>query len=231
MRTSIFMKYVGMPERFNEDLKFLWDVPDNQRKAIFPYIAEIYKTETPADREIALDKAIKEVAGNAEDNLRIINLLLFIYSSWNPLQDTPSNFVKDLDDLHLLPIEKREDAMAFLLEFFSIIEADNTRRLKKMFAGSVLPSFIGVDTIVDFRSIIKQPYGSTLDDRIENYNPECLDFIPIVLIQIERDTLSPKTFEFQCEEDDLDMLINSLQAAKKDLEASKNALFERRDTM
>ncbi len=225
------MKYAGLPDRFKEDLQFLWEVPDHQRKAILPHIAEIYKAETSADREIVLDRVMKEVGGNVEDNLRIINLLLFIYSSWNPVQDTPSNFVKDLDDLHLLPVKERDEAMAFLLEFFSIIEADNTRRLKKMFAGSVLPSFIGVETSVDFRSVIKQPYGSTLDKRIENYNPECLDFIPIVLIQIERDTLSPKIFEFQCEEEDLDMLIMSLQATKKDLEASKKALFERKDTI
>lgn len=230
MRTSIFMGYVSLPDRFKEDLMFLWDFSDNQRRAFLPYIADIYKTETSADRQIVVEKALKEIGGNAEENLKIINLLLYIYSSWNPMQDTPSNFVKDLEDLHLLPVEKRDETLAFILEFFSIIEADNNRRLKKIFAGSVLPSYVGIETIVDFRSIIKQPYDSIIGRNIEDYNPECVDFIPIILIKLERDA-SPKTFEFQCEENDLDTLIESLQAVKKDLEVSKNTLFERRDTI
>lgn len=228
MRTSIFTGYASLPDRFKEDLMFLWDFPDYQRRAFLPYIADIYKTETPADRQIAVEKALKEIGGNAEENLKTINLLLYIYSSWNPIQDTPSNFVKDLEELHLLPDENRDETLAFLLEFFSIIEADNTRRLKKIFAGSVIPSFIGIETIVDFRSIIKQPYDSIIGRDIEDYNPECVDFIPVILIRIERD-VSPKRFEFQCEENELDTLIESLQAVKKDLEVSKNKLFERRD--
>ncbi len=231
MRTSIFMNYSRLSKSFKEDLEFLWNFPEMERRSILPYLTEIYKTETEADHEIALDKAIKEIGGNAEENLRIIKSLLYIYSSWNPVHDTPSNFVKDLEDLHLIPVDKREDALAFLLEFFSIVEADNARRLKKASAGMILPSFIGLHAIVDFRPIIKQPFGTTLNNRVENYNPECMDFIPIFIVQIERDTLQPETFEFQCEEDDLDKMINSLQAVKKDLEISKKALFERRDNV
>lgn len=225
------MNYVKLPERFEEDLAFLCDFPDNQRRAFLPFIADIYKAETPADRQIAIDKALKEIGGNAEENLKIINLLLYIYSSWNPTQDTPSNFVKDIDDLHMLPVEKRDETMAFLLEFFSIVEADNPRRLGKLFATTLLPSFISIETIVDFRSIIKQPYATIIGRNIKDYNPECVDFIPVILIKLERDSISPKTFEFQCEEEHVNILIESLQAAKKDLEVSKNALFERRDTI
>jgi hypothetical protein len=224
------MGYASLPDRFKEDLTFLWDFPDNQRRAFLPYIANIYKTETPADRQIAIEKALKEIGGNADENLTIINLLLYIYSSWDPMRDIPSNFIRDLEDLHLLPVEKRDETLAFLLEFFSIIEADNTRRLKKIFAGTLLPSYVGIETIVDFRPIIKQPYDSIIDRKIEDYNPECVDFIPIILIKLERD-LSPKTFEFQCEEHEIDILIESLQAVKKDLEVSKNTLFERRDAV
>jgi len=222
------MNYSSLSESFKEDIEFLWGTPENENKAILPYLTEIFKTETEADHEIALDKAIKEIGGNTEENLRIIKLLLYIYKEWNPIQDTPSNFVKDLEDLHLIPVEKREQALAFLLEFFSIIEADNARRLKKVHAGMILPSYIGLHAIVDFRPVIKQPFGSTLNNRVENYNPECVDFIPIFIVQIERDAM-PRTIEFQCEENDLDKMINALQAAKKDLETSKNSLFERRD--
>jgi len=225
------LDYSDLTESFKENLEFLWEFPEEGRKAILPYLTEIFKTETKAEREIALDKAIKEIGGNTEKNLRIIELLLQIYSSWNPIQDTPSNFVKDLEDLHFIPIEKRDDVLAFLLEFFSIVEADNSRRLKKIHAGMILPSFIGFHSIVEFRPIIKKPFGTSLNNRIENYNPECIDFIPVFIVQIERDDVQPRTFEFQCEESDIDKMINTLQAVKKDLETSKNSLFERRDTV
>ncbi len=160
------MNYSSLSESFKDDLEFLWNFPEKERRAILPYLTEIYKTETEADHEIALDKTIKEIGGNAEENLRIIRFLLYIYRSWNPVQDTPANFVKDLEDLHMIPVEKREDVLEFLLEFFSIIEADNPRRLKKAHAGMILPSFIGLHAIVEFRPIIKQPFGSTLNTSI-----------------------------------------------------------------
>ena len=230
MRTSFFMNYLELPQRFEEDLVLLWDLPADQRRAYLPYITGIYKTETPADRQIAIDKALEEIGGNADENLKIINLLLYIYSSWNPTRDTPSNFVKDIDELHMFPVEKRDEIMEFLLEFFSIVEADNPRRLEQFFAESLLPSFTHIQTIVDFRSIIKQPYSTIIGRNIKDYNPNCVDFVPVILIKLERDSTFPETFEFQCTEKDVNTLIESLQAAKKDLEASKIALFERRDT-
>ena len=222
------MNYGNLPEEFEKDLVFLWGFPDDIRRAFLPLIADIFKAETLADRQIVIDKALEEIGGNAEENLKIINLLLFIYQSWNPTQDTPSNFVKDIEDLHLLPVERRAETMAFLLEFFSILEEDNPRRLKKFFARAVLPSFTSIETIIDFRSIIKRPYVSIVGRNIKDYNPECMDFTPIILIKLERDS-TPETFEFQCEEKEVNILIETLQAAKKDLEVSKNTLFERRD--
>jgi len=229
MRTSIFTKYAKLRKEFKEDIQFLWTLPNDQRKAIIPFINELYKAETSSEWEIAVERALSEIEGSSEENLRMINILIYIYKEWNPTSDTPSNFLKDLDELHLIHEDKREDVESFLLEFFSIVESDNLRRLQKSYAGALLPSFIGIQSMVDFRPIFKNPYGSGIDYNIENYHPDFIDFIPIILVKIERDKSFPQKFEFQVEEKHIDIIINTLKAAKKDLETSKLALFERRD--
>ncbi len=229
MRTSIFTKYAKLKNEFKEDIQFLWNLPNEQRKAIIPFIKELYKAETEVEWETAVERALSEIEGSSEENLRMINILIYIYREWNPISDTPSNFLKDLEELHLIPEEKKEDVKSYLLEFFSIVETDNLRRLQKIYAGALLPSFKAIQSIVDFRPIFKNPYGSNLDYNIENYHPNFIDFIPIILVKIERDNSFPQMFEFQVEEKHLDEIINILKAAKKDLETSKLALFERRD--
>lgn len=229
MRTSIFTKYARLKKEFKEDIQFLWNLPNDQRKAIIPYLNKLYKAETDAEWEIAVERALSGIEGSSEENLRMIHILIYIYREWNPISDTPSNFLRDLEELHLIQEENRKDVESFLLEFFSIVESDNLRRLQKIYAGALLPSFNGIQFIVDFRPIFKNPYGSGMDHNIENYHPDFIDFIPIILVKIERDNSFPQMFEFQVEEKHIDVIIDTLKAAKKDLETSKLALFERRD--
>jgi hypothetical protein len=62
---------------------------------------------------------------------------------------------------------------------------------------------------------------SGVDVKVEDYKPECIGFVPVMIIKIRRDDGEPKTFEFQCDEDSLKSMINTLQSAIKDLEAAK----------
>jgi hypothetical protein len=63
--------------------------------------------------------------------------------------------LKNLRELSLVPSAATETEVCFLAEFLGEIQAGNRRRLEKAFATSVLPSLVGVKTVVDFRAVRK----------------------------------------------------------------------------
>jgi hypothetical protein len=224
MRTNIFNKFAQLSKEFCEHIELLWELTSEQRKAIIPHVSLVYRTQTIGEKEAATEDAVKSIGGNAANILKLLTLLLYVYGEWNPIFDTPEDFVRDLRDLGLIPEDKAEAAGDFWIEFLSEVQSDNTRRLEKMYASSLLPSYKGCSTLVDFRAVIRNPYGSKPDEKIDDYQPRCVSYVPIVLIQIFRDAGEPRKVEFQCEESDLQLLIRTLEASLKDLEAARFAL-------
>lgn len=202
----------------------LWQLQTEVRKGLIPHIQKVVKAQTVREREAATDAAVKELGANPVEVLRAIKLLRYIYSEWNPVHDTLQTFLTDLSELQFIPQEKAEEAKSFLLDFLSEVEKDNTYRLEKMFADALLPSFKKCSTVVDLRAVIRNPYGSALENKIGDYEPTCIGFAPVIVVQLYRDICDPESFLFQCQENALQNLIDSLSAALKDLKAAKRSL-------
>ena len=190
--------------------------------------SQLSKAETTGEGKVITDKAVSEVAGQSAVLLRSLKLLQHISDEWNPSADTPENFLRDLTELGLAPSTK---ARKFLLDLLTEVERDNLRRLEKDYANALLPSYIGTYTVVDFRAVVQRPFGSGLQDKIEEYEPGILSFVPVVVVRIRRDSGDPMTFEFQCEERPLRRLPDALEAALKDLEAAKLSFPRQEDLL
>jgi hypothetical protein len=224
MRTSIFNKYADLPKEFREDLETLWSLPRKDRDALIPHVSAIYRTSTVGEKKVAMDKAVTGIGGNAAHLLRALKFLLYVHGEWNPVLDTPEGFIKDLAELRLIPSAKAKEAKEFFVDFLGEVQKDNQRRLEKMHASSVLASYVGCTTLVDFRAVIDKPYGTGLDDNLKNYNPTCVSFVPVILVKIRTDSGNPDCLAFQCQEDVLGSFIEELQAALKDLRAARKSL-------
>ena len=224
MRTSIFNSFADLPQEFKDNFITLWDLKEKQRSALIPFAAQLAKAETTSDTKRVTDKAITEIGGNAPDVLTALKLLYFISKQWNPINDTPENFIRDLSELSLIPTDRMDEAKRFLLDFFGELQKDNSRRLQKLYATRILPSFLGVETLIDFRAIIERPFGAGIDDRVEDYEPRCVGFVPVVILALQCDSGDPSTFEFQCEPEDLRLIMNRLEASLKELESAKSSL-------
>lgn len=224
MRTSIFSNFTDLSKEFRDDFDVLWQLPAEARKGLIPQIPKVVKTRTTGEQKSATNAAVEESGANPADVFRAIRILLYIYSEWNPLHDTPQTFLTDLGELQLVPQEKAEEAKSFLLDFLAEVEKDNDYRLEKSFAESLLPTFKQCATVIDLRAVIRNPYGSAFENKIQEYEPTCIGFAPVVVVRLSRDTSDAKSFLFQCEEDALQNLIDSLSAALKDLKAAKRSL-------
>ena len=191
MRTSIFMNFANRPKEFREDFETLWSLPDEDRAALIPYVSQLSKAETTGEGKAITDKAVSEIGGQSAVLLRSLKLLEYISDEWNPSADTPENFLRDLTELGLVPSTK---ARKFLFDLLTEVERDNLRRLEKDYANALLPSYVGTYTVVDFRAVVQRPFGSGLQDKIEEYEPGILSFVPVVVVRIRRDSGDPVTF-------------------------------------
>ena len=224
MRTSIFTSFPDLPKDFKEDFERLWALPEEQRSALIQYVTELARAETIGDTKRITDRASNEIGGDIPDVLRSLKLLRFISRQWNPVNDTPENFLRDLSELALVPSDRLDEAKRFLLDFLSELQKDNYRRLQKIYANGILPSLAGIEALIDFRAIIERPFGAGVDDKLEDYEPRCVGFVPVVIIGLTRDSGDPSTFQFQCEPEDLRILLNRLEATLKELESAKSSL-------
>ena len=226
MRTSIFNNFADLPKEFREDVQRLWQMPKQVRLKLISHAANVAKARTSNDRKLATDEATQGTKQSPADLLKVLKLLLYVYEAWNPIRDSPESFQKDLADLGLIPVKKKAECKLFLDNFLAQVAKDNTYRLEKMFAVSLLPSYQSCATLVDMRTVIRNPFGAGLKDKLAEYEPQCVGFVPVVLVKINRDSGDPPSFSFQCEEDALERMIEILQATLKDLQAAKGSLQE-----
>ena len=224
MRTSIFNNFADLPKEFREDFHRLWQMPKQVRLKLISHVASVAKARTSSERKLATDAATQGTKQSPADLLRVLKLLLYVYEAWNPIHDTSESFQRDLIDLGLVPEGKTGEAKLFLADFLAQVGKDNAYRLEKMFAASLLPCYRSCNTLVDMRAVIQNPFGAGLEDKLEEYEPLCVGFVPVVVVKISRDMGDPVSLEFQCEEDALKDMIETLQASLKDLKAAKGVL-------
>ena len=223
MRTNIFRSFTSLDKDFREYFDTLWQLSEEQRLALIPRFFAISKAETSVEIQELTEKAVSEIEGDIPKLLKALDALRYILRNWDPRFDTPENFFQDINELKLIPPDKAEEGKTFLLALLDGLQQDNIRRLNKMCANSLLPNIVSVVSVIDFRAVFDTVYYIT-KDTVENYNPKCVGFVPVVIIKFTRSESEPKTFEFQCEPNDLKLVISQLQAALKELENAQSSL-------
>ncbi len=94
------------------------------------------------------------------------------------------------------------------------LEAEIRRRRA---AGGVLPVLKSFGITVEVRAVRKDIFR--WGTPIEAYQPQVIDTTMVASINVGVSEGTPDDFYFQANEDDIDYLINSLKAAKKDMKA------------
>jgi len=181
------------------------------------------QADTRGQAKDAVERAVSDVAADEATILKVLNVLTYIASEWNPVNDTPQSLLDDMRKLSLLPEQKKEEAERFMLDFLSALQKDSLRRLKEMFANSVAPNYRSATAVVDFRPVIDRPFGVGLDDKLEDYRPRCVAWVPIALVQFRYTDGESRSVTFQCGERDLRRIIDILEAALRDMRAARES--------
>ncbi len=223
MRTTLFNKYASLSDDFRKDLDAVWSLPEEQRDALIEPVTELVRAQTKGEYKQVLERTVANVGGDEGTLLKSLNVLRYLAKQWNPARDTPEGFLEDIKKLSFVPSDKESEAGRFLLTFLSALQSDNVRRMREMFAHSSVPNFIVAAPIVDVRPVFDAPFGTGLGDRLEDYRPNLLSWVPVVLVKIDTDEDNAQIL-FQCQEAPLRRLIETLQASLIELEVASKEL-------
>ena len=224
MRSAIFKSFADLPKEFTDDLRMLWSLSQEQREGLIPAALELLRADTSHDHDTALEQSVANLGGEEAELLKALKAVFFICRNWVPFEDTPEAFIADLKSLRLLPEEGQAASVSFLLELLSALQEDNVRRMQKRYADATLPSYVGMSAVVDIRPVFAQPFGTRGHTKVEYYTPDFIGWVPVILVNMQRDTGLATSFEFQCDEDGARRMVGFLQAALKDLQAAKGQI-------
>lgn len=219
MRSQLFRGYVALKPKFREDLSLLWDLSPDQRETILARIQAVFVADVERDRLTATESLVADLGGDAGKCLTAVSVLGFLHEQWDVAMDNAEQMMSDLLDLELIP--ETDEAVTFMRRFAALLETDARGRKGRAVAASVLRNLVRLDTVVDHRAVIEgEPYSWT-DPKVEDYQPVVQELVAVAILRI---VLSGEGEDavFQCEEEDLQMLIRKLGATQKELEALKS---------
>ncbi len=156
------------------------------------------------------------------NDLKIINVLEFFSNRWVYKRDTAEGVLQDFLDLKIFPNnEQRDKSIKFLHDFFIFLESDRNRRIDRIQQQILLPGLMSISSVIDYRTVIESDFDWILDDASE-YKPEINRTVPVIILKLNLDDLDPVIF--QCDNNDLENMINKLIAVKRELDASEKIL-------
>lgn len=223
LKSWLFRDAAAVKKEFHEHLMIVWDLSPSIQGKLLRHLPGIVQARIERETAILQQAAVKSVGGDAEKVLKAISLMRFFAAQWDPFRDSAAEVLEDIKNLGLLPKDskKKESANKFLQKYFAFLEEDAQRRRKKVFAGSTLPSLQGFDAVIDHRVVVESDFDWQKDDPAK-YKPSCSTTVPVIIVRIKRDEGDPLIF--QCEPEDLEMLVRQFQATLKEYQKSKSLL-------
>jgi hypothetical protein len=149
---------------------------------------------------------------------------LSLFTDKETADEKPASLVEDMVNLKLLTALEGKKVLPILevLKNEGAPELKKLRRLRE-FSQGVLPSFRSIGTTVELRSIVPDPYK--LGDEVSKYQPKSEGLIPIASITLSAtpgaDERECTRICFQCDEEELQWVIDKLEATKMDLSLAK----------
>jgi len=210
-------------EGFIQDLKSLMKFDPADQKEIAKAAADVDLARTGSDEMRVIESLEERTGRRAVDLVRPLRFGRFLLKSLDKdtpsvREDTPEMWADDLVALKIVSGEQKarflECATFVRNEIFPYYEKEG-RRVR--FEGGAFPSFNSFASTVELRGVTIPRFK--FDDALDKYKPKVEGVIGVASILIGVDSGTPEKFCFQVTGENLNKLIDQLQATKKDLEA------------
>lgn len=199
------------------------------RKTCLATLSDMRNVRTSAEKNRLLDSLSASDPGQRaviEHSLSVLSFLVDALSSDKFPADDHVHWADDLETFGWLNSDSRPIFESLLEELtkdhLSELQAQDRRRRAE---GGVLPVFSKLGITVEARAVWKERYkwGMPLEGD-GAYNPEMVGTAMIASVHIGVDEGFPEDFYFQMDEEDIDAIVSSLVAAKKEMIAIRQYL-------
>ena len=223
LHSRLFREAATLKKEFFDHLSNVWNLPPPKYTILLQHLPRIIQAVTSQERQVQVQEAVEALDGDAQKAIQAINVLQYFAAQWNPFHDSVEGVLKDVHKLDLFPKElvKKKSAEDFFKKYFEFLEKDSARRRKLEFASRALPCLKAVSCVIDYRVVVESVFDWQKDNPVK-YKPSCVATVPVFIVCIKRDEGDP--IIFQCEPEDMEMLIREFQATLKEYETSKKLL-------
>lgn len=222
MKSKLFSRFdlkADDNKSFVDDLKNILSIEQEKRKEIIKIIIEYTKTFSNKQADKMIEKLSTELdldIAKINNALVVLTFLMDKIIDDSFSSDTP---IKWIDDLIEMSVIKREESKE-MLEIFNEIWDLAKNEYKKVdteqtYKRGALPIVKSIGYTVELRGIFKDEF--TYGGNIDEFNPELVDFMPIISVGITTESDKQKNrFVFQAEENHLKRIIDVLSSAIKE---------------
>ncbi len=232
MKSLVIAKVFQNPESdqaktFSKGLKAFLSLKEEQKKTIIDFLPSVRIART-ASLE---NQIVKEIASKAKISIaeasEMLASLLYLMNSFMERSlpvDDHKGWMSDLREVSVLSDSNEEKTFEDLLSTIQVaivsqVEPEIKRRRAAMYVGPFLKSIsvsVGIVPVIEnyYR------YGNSLD----SYEPEIVDTVVVGSVRLSLDEGIAEEVSFHIDADVLDMTINTLMAAKKNMDALRKYL-------
>jgi hypothetical protein len=232
MKSRIFSHYdATRSDELKQDLEVLASLTADQLDMIVDDIAEIYATPSQREeRELRQSLSKKagvdlSILGHAID---IAEFFVRAFSDQDIAEgDVPDAIADDLVSLELLPEDRKTDLSDFLTKLQNASKAVKEERTRQSHLGKCVPSLKNVEVAIDHRCIFDPEYSFV--DEPASYDPKCTGVATMAIIRLGVSDAHQEQFLFQVDRRRLEILMNYLKAAQRQMGVSERYLSLREE--
>jgi hypothetical protein len=230
MHSKLFSRFDPKEEQnklFAGHLRSLLDIPETTRKTCIGNLAKVMLSETETEEEAITEALVGQTGlthielNNIHNVLRFFALRLIRVREEETLKgDDPEKWGTDLCGLELITESERPtfvEAMRMVED--TVLPSLQEERRRRLYTTGVFPHLRSLGTTVELRAVQQDEYDWSKN--VEDYHPQFKGLTPVGSIHVGLRKADPEDFYFQVDEGDLDRIIKSLIALKKDMEELK----------
>jgi hypothetical protein len=201
------------------DFHSLMEASAQQREAVLESLPFLLKATTDKEMEVITNDLVDKTGLNRISIKRISAFLAFFVTQLNDDKinikaDTVDLWSSDLLSLGILKNEQSSDFCAFMQSTKKMIIDTILPQMKvDLYESGVLPRWKGIGTSVELRGVFDAEFH--FGDVLSNFSPKLTSISPIISVVITLSGGDPERFSFQIKLSQLDLLIDSLEAARK----------------
>lgn len=223
------LRYLNLTEeslkKMKADLQALAEAPLADVEKVISFLPQLSEAITVGIREEIRQKLYSDLDLSNQQRSKVISITNFLSSALIDLIDKeilvssqPGETIStEFMDEGLIDKKHFGTLSEYINKIYEFASGSQISREIKKHESGVLPSLYGIESTVELRGVMKGAWRAGMD--LEEYMPSLITYVPIASVHIEAS--NDEELYFQVSEDTLDLLISSLDAARKEMQLIK----------